>query len=84
MRLFPISCVSLLLAAGCSHADGRSDLTLGKKLPTTFDPDLVLAKLMELAGRMEPDRPIRLLGVRAEMAMPDDARQGHSPTRSGW
>jgi DNA polymerase-4 len=55
-----------------------------KKLPTTFDPDLVLAKLMELAGRMEPDRPIRLLGVRAEMAMPDDARQGHSPTRSGW
>jgi DNA polymerase-4 len=55
-----------------------------KKLPTTFDPDLVLAKLMELAGRIEPDRPIRLLGVRAEMAMPDDARQGHSPTRSGW
>lgn len=55
-----------------------------KKIPTTFDPDLVLAKLMELVGKMEPDRPVRLLGVRAEMAMPDDAREGHSPTRSGW
>ncbi|GAA1962721.1 DNA polymerase IV [Microbacterium deminutum] len=55
-----------------------------KKIPTTFDPDLVLAKTMELVERIEPDRPVRLLGVRAEMAMPDDAREGHSPTRSGW
>jgi DNA polymerase-4 len=55
-----------------------------KKIPTTFDADLVLAKLMELVGKMEPDRPVRLLGVRAEMAMPDDAREGHTPTRSGW
>jgi len=45
MRLFPISCVSLLLAAGCSHADGRSDLTLGKKLPTTFSQ---LSNVVEL------------------------------------
>ena len=36
------------------------------------------------SSKIEPDRPIRLLGVRAEMAMPDDAREGHSPTRSGW
>ncbi len=55
-----------------------------KKVPTTFDPDAVLAKTMELVERIEPDRPIRLLGVRAEMAMPEDAREGHSPTRSGW
>ncbi|HWI30774.1 MAG TPA: DNA polymerase IV [Microbacterium sp.] len=58
--------------------------TFTKKIPSTFDRDEVLAKTMELVERIEPDRPIRLLGVRAEMAMPDDARQGHSPTRSGW
>jgi DNA polymerase IV len=27
---------------------------------------------------------VRLLGVRAEMSMPDDAREGHTPTRGGW
>ena len=54
------------------------------KIPATFDRDVVLAKTMELVRKMEPDRPIRLLGVRAEMSMPDDAREGHSPTRSGW
>ncbi len=58
--------------------------TFTKKVPSTFDRDEVLAKTMELVDKIEPDRPIRLLGVRAEMAMPDDARQGHSPTRSGW
>ena len=36
------------------------------------------------ADRIEPDRAIRLLGLRAEMPMPDDAREGHTPTRSGW
>ena len=55
-----------------------------KKIPATFDPETVLAKTMELVAKMEPDRPIRLLGVRAEMSMPDDAREGHTPTRSGW
>ncbi len=55
-----------------------------KKIPATFDRDTVLAKTMELVQKMEPDRPIRLLGVRAEMSMPEDAREGHSPTRSGW
>jgi DNA polymerase-4 len=44
----------------------------------------VLAKAMELVEKIEPDRPVRLLGLRAEMAMPEDARKGHSPTRSGW
>ena len=55
-----------------------------KKIAETFDRDVVLARTLELAGRIEPDRPIRLLGLRAEMPMPDDAREGHTPTRSGW
>jgi DNA polymerase-4 len=58
--------------------------TTGKKIPETSDPAEVLAGALELAGRIEPARPIRLLGLRAEMAMPDDARDGHTPTRSGW
>ncbi|MCR2763132.1 DNA polymerase IV [Microbacterium sp. zg.B48] len=58
--------------------------TFTKKIASTFDRDTVLTKAMELVEKIERDRPIRLLGVRAEMAMPDDAREGHSPTRSGW
>jgi DNA polymerase-4 len=58
--------------------------TFTKKVATTFDRDVVIEKAMELVARIEPGRPIRLLGLRAEMAMPDDAREGHTPTRSGW
>jgi DNA polymerase-4 len=58
--------------------------TFGKKIPATSDPAAVLAGALSLAGKREPDRPIRLLGFRAEMPMPDDAREGHTPTRSGW
>ncbi len=58
--------------------------TFTRKLPSTFDRDVVLAKAMELIEKIEPERPIRLLGLRAEMAMPEDARKGHTPTRSGW
>jgi DNA polymerase-4 len=58
--------------------------TFTRKIASTFDRDVVLAKAMELVENVEPDRPVRLLGMRAEMAMPDDARRGHSPTRSGW
>ena len=58
--------------------------TYARKIPETFDRDEVLAQALNLTAKMEPDRPIRLLGLRAEMAMPDDARQGHTPTRSGW
>jgi DNA polymerase IV len=58
--------------------------TFTKKIAWTFDREVVLAKTLELVAKMEADRPIRLLGVRAEMEMPDDAREGHSPTRSGW
>ena len=58
--------------------------TLVHKIAPTFDRDAVRAETMELVAKIEPDRPVRLLGVRAEMAMPDDAREGHTPTRSGW
>ncbi len=58
--------------------------TFTKKIPSTSDRDTVIGRAMELVAKIEPDRPIRLLGMRAEMAMPDDAREGHSPTRNGW
>ncbi|MGN6220742.1 MAG: DNA polymerase IV [Microbacterium sp.] len=58
--------------------------TFTKKVATTFDRDVVIEKAMELVARIDPGHPIRLLGLRAEMAMPDDAREGHTPTRSGW
>jgi DNA polymerase-4 len=55
-----------------------------KKIAETFDREVVLARVLDLVARIEPDRPIRLLGLRAEMPLPEDARDGHSPTRSGW
>jgi DNA polymerase-4 len=58
--------------------------TFTKKIASTYDRDTVIQRAMELVAKIEPDRPIRLLGMRAEMAMPDDAREGHTPTRSGW
>ena len=58
--------------------------TFTRKVPTTFDRDAVLAEVMALVAKIEPERPLRLLGVRAEMEMPDEAREGHTPTRGGW
>jgi DNA polymerase-4 len=58
--------------------------TFTKKIAATHERDTVLTKMMELVAKIERDRPIRLLGVRAEMSLPEDAREGHSPTRSGW
>lgn len=58
--------------------------TLVHKIAETFDRDTVLAEVMALVARIEPGRPLRLLGVRVELAMPDDSREGHTPTRSGW
>ncbi|GAA1798242.1 hypothetical protein GCM10009749_02340 [Agromyces neolithicus] len=49
----------------------------------SVDRDEVMARVMDLVARIEPDRPIRLLGLRAEMAMPEETREGHTPTRSG-
>ena len=58
--------------------------TYARKIPETSDPAEVLARARDLAAKIEPGRPIRLLGLRAEMTMPEDSRQGHTPTRSGW
>jgi DNA polymerase IV len=58
--------------------------TYARKIPETSDPADVLARTLELAAKIEPGRPIRLLGLRAEMVMPEESRQGHTPTRSGW
>ena len=55
-----------------------------KKIAVTRDRGVVLAYALGLVRKMEQDRPIRLLGFRAEMPMPEDAREGHTPTRSGW
>ena len=58
--------------------------THARTIPETFDREVVLARALELDGKIEPGRPIRLLGFRAEMSMPEEARKGHTPTRSGW
>ncbi|MGN7859839.1 DNA polymerase IV [Microbacterium sp. 22303] len=58
--------------------------TFTKRIQETVDRDLVIAKARELIARIEPDRPVRLLGMRAEMALPDDAREGRTPTRGAW
>lgn len=58
--------------------------TFVHRIAATFDRETVIAETMRLVDRIEPGRPLRLLGVRAEMEMPDDAREGHTPTRGGW
>lgn len=58
--------------------------TYAKRIPETFDRDVVLSRGLDLVRKIEPGRPIRLLGFRAEMSMPEEARKGHTPTRSGW
>nr|WP_203580386.1 DNA polymerase IV [Microbacterium hibisci] len=58
--------------------------TFTKKIPSTSDRAVVVERALELVAKIEPGRPLRLLGVRAEMAMPDDARDDHTPTRGGW
>jgi DNA polymerase-4 len=50
--------------------------TFSRTLPEpTSDPEVVLTETLALAAKREPDRPIRLLGLRLEMTMPvpDDA-----------
>ncbi|GAT72751.1 DNA polymerase IV [Microbacterium hydrocarbonoxydans] len=47
--------------------------TFGRKLPApTTDRDEVIAAAVELGKTLDRDREVRLLGVRAEMTMPDD------------
>ncbi|MUN07681.1 DNA polymerase IV [Agromyces luteolus] len=52
--------------------------------PPTSDREVVLAHVLELSAKRDASRAVRLLGVRAEMPMPEDARDGHTPTRGGW
>lgn len=58
--------------------------THARRISATSDRNEILARTADLASGIEAGRPIRLLGLRAEMAMPDDARKGHTPTRGGW
>ncbi|MFC5929095.1 DNA polymerase IV [Cryobacterium melibiosiphilum] len=58
--------------------------TRARKIPETSDSSVILARALDLAAEIDAGRPIRLLGLRAEMPMPDDARTGHTPTRGGW
>lgn len=58
--------------------------TLVHRIAATFDRETVIAETLALIDRVDVGRELRLLGVRAELAMPDDAREGHTPTRGGW
>lgn len=58
--------------------------TFAKKVPATDDAGVVAEHALTLADKREVGRPIRLLGLRAEMPMPEQAREGHTPTRGGW
>ena len=47
--------------------------TKAKKLPgPTTDREQVVSAAVDLARRLDPEREVRLLGVRAEMVMPDE------------
>ena len=51
-----------------------------RKLPEpTFDPDVIAEAALDLYRKLEDERPIRLLGVRAEMVPPDG---GYEPPRT--
>lgn len=53
-----------------------------RKLPEpTYDAAAIAATALELLDGLEDNRPIRLLGVRAEMAPPEG---GQRPLRGGW
>ncbi len=55
-----------------------------RKLPEpTYDPALIAATAMELLRGLEDDRPIRLLGVRAEMVPPEGGYEQPRTTGRG-
>lgn len=47
--------------------------TFTKRIPESSDRDVVIERARELIARIAPDRPVRLLGIRAEMPLPDEA-----------
>lgn len=58
--------------------------TFTRKITATTNASVVTDEAMALVAKIDADRPVRLLGIRAEMALPEDAREGHTPTRGGW
>jgi DNA polymerase-4 len=55
-------------------------VTRSRKLPEpTYDPAVIAATAQALFDRLEDDRPVRLLGVRAEMVPPEG---GYDPPRT--
>jgi DNA polymerase-4 len=51
-----------------------------KKLPEpTFDAEVIAQTAVDLLRKLDDDRPIRLLGVRAEMVPPEG---GYDPPRT--
>jgi DNA polymerase-4 len=50
-----------------------------KLTETTFDPEVIGETALDLLRRLEDDRPIRLLGLRAEMVPPEG---GYEPPRT--
>ncbi|GAA2975504.1 DNA polymerase-4 [Microbacterium terrae] len=58
--------------------------TFTRRVKETHDREAVVAEARGLIAKIDPERAVRLLGMRAEMAMPGDARDDHTPTRSGW
>ena len=56
--------------------------TLSRTLPAvTHDREIVRAAALVLAGRLEQDREVRLLGLRAEMTMPEPDTAERTPIR---
>ena len=58
--------------------------TFTKRIPETAERAVIVERARELIARIAPDRAVRLLGVRAEMTLPEDARDGRTPTRGAW
>ena len=55
--------------------------TFTRRIPETADRAVIVEKARELIARIAPDRAVRLLGLRAEMTLPDDVRDGRTSVR---
>lgn len=58
--------------------------SLGRTVRATHDRAAVTDVALALAERIEPGRPVRLLGVHAQMELPPGSREGTTPTRAAW
>ena len=56
--------------------------TFSRTLPApSTDPELIVSQALALAAKREPDRPIRLLGLRLELTMPEPDDAERTPIR---